>query len=564
MTSTSEQDTRSKLEMIAYLVLKAHNLDQWSDRAVGMLKACHEQLECQASILYVLHLDTGELRPDFTFGDTGAFEKNLDLNSREASSFLPLKAATTRSVLEEHGNVAIPILRKQTPLFVVFLRRPTIRPDWILLSELLAPLRPAYVARRVTRLLSKASQERLDYQASWTSFMRHLGDVILQSTGFQFAALRELRKDRLDCLDVWGFKPQPDLRSLSWPRSKYEPFDLAAEGLSTSVRNLIESPYRELATVNGLEVIRGFVVVPVFAGLQPFGTLSVATSVPYDIAPAEQTALENFGNMVGLVIAHYRNPRGPSPSLSLLTDFSMRTSLEVIAASARHEGLIHIDNGIEVVGKLADAKTKEDRDAAIEELQGILLDTGIVIDKIRSAANPPEYVWEQKSIKRIWKDAKDQFSGRLDSLNIEVSDPQRDAVVGCYPDWLRSVFLQLILNSIDAFNKKGFGLKPPPKEHRELGLTIDPVKPDQPMVEMRYWDNATGINENKLQSRAEDDNLPLARRIFRPGSSTKGSEGSGWGLALARTALAEHQGSIELADNSIHGVTFRILLPNRD
>ena len=56
--------------------------------------------------------------------------------------------------------------------------------------------------------------------------------------------------------------------------------------------------------------------------------------------------------------------------------------------------------------------------------------------------------------------------------------------------------------------------------------------------------------------------VPAADRekLFMPYYSTKG-RGSGLGLAIVRRIIAEHGGSIEVADNVPHGTVFTIELP---
>ena len=49
-------------------------------------------------------------------------------------------------------------------------------------------------------------------------------------------------------------------------------------------------------------------------------------------------------------------------------------------------------------------------------------------------------------------------------------------------------------------------------------------------------------------------------KLFMPYYSTKG-RGSGLGLAIVRRIIAEHGGSIEVADNVPHGTVFTIELP---
>lgn len=557
---------KARLDRIAYEVVASHAQEVWTTRVEAMLRAFSEGLECSGAGLYVLHLDTAHLTLDYAVDDVQDLPEAVAASaSRDERDLHPAALAAATGEVQHSPSRAtfVPLQRGQTCLYVLALLGPAKFDSWPAFKKLLEPLRPAYVARRVSRLVEN-TRPRLDFRSSWRDFMAGLGDMVLTSSGFKYAVLREKRGNRLDCIAAWGFSPTPAFADLSWAVDRYDPFFLAANGHATPVVDLRASNASELSKINGLEVVRGFVAIPVYVGNHTFGVLSLATEVPYEIVPAELSAFETLGNMIGVVIAHYRNPQGPSPSLDSLSDFSMRTSLEVIAASARHEGMIDIANAIDTLGKLDYSKGKKHLDSNVDHLEECLLDLAIVIDKIRAAAKPPEYNWAVSSVRDIWKAAIGQFGGRLDTLDIDVRMPQNDVRIGCYPDWIHSVFLQLILNSIDAFSKKGFGLRPPSKTNRAIGLVIDPPAKGQRVVTMRYWDNATGINASRLDSRAEDADLPLERRLFKPGASTKRQEGSGWGLALARAAMADHHGSIELLENSVSGVTFQLELPNTD
>ncbi|MFH0794308.1 MAG: GAF domain-containing sensor histidine kinase [bacterium] len=69
------------------------------------------------------------------------------------------------------------------------------------------------------------------------------------------------------------------------------------------------------------------------------------------------------------------------------------------------------------------------------------------------------------------------------------------------------------------------------------------------MIEIRVEDNGTGIPEN------------IQRKIFEPFFSTKGSKGTGLGLAVTRKIIEEHEGTIALHSEEGVGTTFTIHLP---
>jgi two-component system nitrogen regulation sensor histidine kinase NtrY len=104
------------------------------------------------------------------------------------------------------------------------------------------------------------------------------------------------------------------------------------------------------------------------------------------------------------------------------------------------------------------------------------------------------------------------------------------------PEQIRRVVINLVDNAIEAMDRSG---------------TIDiETQHDAAnnLVRIVIADNGPGI--------------PLAERdkLFLPYYSTK-KRGSGLGLAIVRRIVAEHGGSIDVADNTPRGTRFAIELP---
>jgi signal transduction histidine kinase len=52
--------------------------------------------------------------------------------------------------------------------------------------------------------------------------------------------------------------------------------------------------------------------------------------------------------------------------------------------------------------------------------------------------------------------------------------------------------------------------------------------------------------------------------VFDPFYSTKGSAGTGLGLAVTRKAAAEHGGTVEIGESALGGALFRVTIPHHD
>jgi signal transduction histidine kinase/CheY-like chemotaxis protein len=126
---------------------------------------------------------------------------------------------------------------------------------------------------------------------------------------------------------------------------------------------------------------------------------------------------------------------------------------------------------------------------------------------------------------------------RRQGIAIEVdTDLRADVPVSGAPAELREVFINLILNAVQAMPFGGrisFSTRHEP----ERGVTIV------------VRDTGTGMSEDVRQ------------RIFEPLFTTKGQHGTGMGLAVSYGIIQEHEGSISVESAPNEGTTFLIVLP---
>ena len=116
-------------------------------------------------------------------------------------------------------------------------------------------------------------------------------------------------------------------------------------------------------------------------------------------------------------------------------------------------------------------------------------------------------------------------------------------LVTCNVGEINQVLLNLIINAAQAINEKVAG-----SEHRGT-IAISTTLDGQEVV-IQVADDGTGIA------------LELQDRIYEPFFTTKEiGKGSGQGLALARTTIEQHGGSLECTSEPGAGATFTIRLP---
>jgi two-component system nitrogen regulation sensor histidine kinase NtrY len=104
------------------------------------------------------------------------------------------------------------------------------------------------------------------------------------------------------------------------------------------------------------------------------------------------------------------------------------------------------------------------------------------------------------------------------------------------PEQIRRVIINLIDNAIEAM-----------EQHGTIEIETQHDRSNN-LVRIVVADDGPGIPASERD------------KLFLPYYSTK-KRGSGLGLAIVRRIIAEHGGSIDLADNSPRGTRFAVELP---
>jgi signal transduction histidine kinase len=108
--------------------------------------------------------------------------------------------------------------------------------------------------------------------------------------------------------------------------------------------------------------------------------------------------------------------------------------------------------------------------------------------------------------------------------------------IECYPHQLNQVFMNLLLNAVQAISGKG-------------RITVH-SQPETDGVAIQFEDSGVGIPREHLA------------RIFEPGFTTKGARvGMGLGLLIARQVVDRHGGRIDVCSTPGNGTTFTVRLP---
>jgi Histidine kinase-, DNA gyrase B-, and HSP90-like ATPase/GAF domain len=401
-------------------------------------------------------------------------------------------------------------------------------------------------------------QRPLDVNEPDVVFFRQIAKLIKRAARMEYVALREHRGGALRCIALDGFGEDPTLGE--WDFEDIDEHEDFAQALRTEetvpVPRLDRKRHAKLLAQPWSKDVRSFVAIPVKVGTEIFGVLSVAARCEFQYSQVELRGFESIANAVGVSIANFRNSRKLSIRVGEYVETAMAlTGLEV-ARSVKHEALNYTtiaNTGLHDLWVRL-GKPKEDPD--VDYVSNALKRLGAALNEITetpSRLTPSE--WRQTSLRELWDEACTAVAGRLDEQRIEVRQPSFDAKVYARPQWLRQVFLNLLLNSIDA-------LRDEKKTGRRIELQITPPAQRARQITVSYSDNGSGITPHRLQAPAGTPELPVEQLIFQEGVTSKRG-GSGYGLWLVRHILDEHRASIDLTDYR-GGVTFALRFPKAE
>jgi hypothetical protein len=427
-----------------------------------------------------------------------------------------------------------------------------------------------YEQRFASRLLGEL-QKPIPYDRDERWFLADLLNVIRQSSGMAYTAIRErAANDSLRCLAVRGFGEDTAGGSLSEMLSfegiadNYPAFAEAMESGEVKAELDIQSPRnRFLRTHAALKDVRSYVVAPIKVGSETLGTLSLATKVRYPFTRFELQGFESIANGVGIAIVNFRNHHN---MLERFGDIAVGVSAIEIASSMRHAVGAKLERSWHWLEKVKGemGKSNPQPQMAIGELETDLKLLSEDLKKFKVATERPTDELKQVLLKERWEYAEDALDGRMTNLGIDAQYVGPEMEIVGYPDWIGHLFLNLMLNSMDAFEQTKR------KGGREIRLRVERAD-GAGDISALYSDTATGIVGTKLVGGpAWVSELPVKQRIFEAHVTSKRSPeagyqpepGSGLGLFLVRRIMDIHGGSIDLLD-SREGVRFRLVFPQQ-
>ncbi len=427
-----------------------------------------------------------------------------------------------------------------------------------------------YEQRFAWRLLGEL-QKPIPYEGDEYWFLADLLNVIRLSSGMAYAAVREhTADDSLRCLAVRGFEEDAGDGALSEKltfkniKEKYPAFAEAIEtGEVISELDMRLPRNQFLRDHLALKDVQSYIVAPIKVGSETLGTLSLATKAKYPFTPFELQGFESIANGVGIAITNFRNHH---EMLERFGDIAVGVSAIEIATAVRHATASILERSWFWLGKVKEElrKPSPDPEKELGELETELQLLSEQLQKFKVATERPERELEPVLLKERWEYAEDALAGRIANLGINTRYEGQELEIIGYGDWIGHLFLNLMLNSMDAFEqvkKKG---------DRKIRLRVEPADGAGSITAL-YSDNATGVIGTKLVGgppRLEE--VPVKQRIFEPHVTSKrdpeagykAKPGAGLGLFLVRKVMDDHGGSIDLLE-SREGARFRLLFPRQ-
>ncbi len=348
--------------------------------------------------------------------------------------------------------------------------------------------------------LLESLQDPLDFTQSERQFFHKIADLIADSSGMEFVALREADKETLRCIALAGFDDAPPDDYTQWdlePVAAYPAFARALDGETDPVHSIDTPEHAALRELPWCTDVKSFVAIPVLVGRKTFGVLSVGARCEYEYTPIELRGFESIANGVGVSISNYRATHQLNRQVGeYAAAASAITSIEV-ARLARHEAENESEMSTQALHTLQ-KKAGKACQAEVDKVEEHLHKVRMALKKMKIATAQPKAEWEPVSIKELWRQAntavEQQAAGGEDRRTLAEQRRHRPGPA----DRLRQVFLNLLLNSIDAFNE---GRRRP---EQRIDLAIERPSARDREYRLTYSDTAGGIAPQRLRVPSEE------------------------------------------------------------
>ncbi len=265
-----------------------------------------------------------------------------------------------------------------------------------------------------------------------------------------------------------------------------------------------------------------------------------------DLGARVEPGASNVAEVERLVAAFNQMADDIQQSQTQLVQAERVAAWREIARGLAHElknPLTPILGAMDVIRK-ARALDRDDFDEILDEQARALVAEVVrlkeLADEFARFARLPERRPEPVDIPELLDGAVALYSSAFDTLSVVRHYDDTTPVIYADRNQLQTVITNLVKNALDAMGGAG-----------TLALSVDPAElaNGSPGVCLRVGDSGPGIPEE------------VRDKLFTPYFTTKGSRGTGLGLALTHRIVLEHGGTITVGSASEGGAEFSLRLP---
>jgi signal transduction histidine kinase len=163
-----------------------------------------------------------------------------------------------------------------------------------------------------------------------------------------------------------------------------------------------------------------------------------------------------------------------------------------------------------------------------------------LVQDMLSYSKEREPYWELGNLNIILREVFENQSERAQRAAVNLRLDLDENLPESYFDQkgIHDAILNMVTNAIEACT-----------DSEDAAVVLKSLQPNEKQLSIWVIDNGPGIPEE------------IQKKIFEPFFSTKGSSGTGLGLAVTRKTLEEHGGTLQLESGPEKGTTFKITLP---
>ena len=242
---------------------------------------------------------------------------------------------------------------------------------------------------------------------------------------------------------------------------------------------------------------------------------------PVGFVSSNLRTLSDYQNDINNLIEHYKQLISNLKGVTKDLPFSIGEKIEQIATLEKEIDIDFIlDDIINLVGECKDGT---------ERIKNIVLD-------LKDFAHPGKDELKFVDINKGIESTLNVIRNELKYKAVVTKDYGNIPLVGCYPQQLNQVFMNILVNAAQAIEKQG--------EIKIVTRALDGK------VEIKISDTGSGIPEENLS------------KIFDPFFTTKEiGYGTGLGMNVAYNIIKKHNGTIDVESTVGEGTIFTIRIP---